>query len=105
MIGSIIKKHKDTEQERDEKWPDRHRTIHKYHCDGCPSHCNAIAGETDAETEEVKSWPKSLIAKEGLFVCYKRPNKLCKGLCDVMSIDQEFLDSVYDPSRKTNQSL
>jgi hypothetical protein len=62
------------------------RQIHKGCCKGCPS-----SFRMDEEAQEISRMPKELIAREFLFVCYKRPDKLCKGLCDNMGIDEEYL--------------
>lgn len=70
----------------------RHKVIHKSCCKRCPSQ----NGDTDPESEDIKQYPKELIAKEFLFVCAWRRNKLCKGLCDNMGIDQEFLNKLYE---------
>lgn len=65
------------------------KQIHKAACNGCPS-----TKGLDEESAEISTYPKELIAREYLFVCYKRPDKLCKGLCDNMQIDQEYLDKL-----------
>lgn len=70
-------------------YPNRHREIHKVHCNGCPSSFGM-----DEESEDISKYPKELIAKEFLFVCYQRQSKLCKGLCDNMGIDEEYLISI-----------
>lgn len=73
------------------RYPNRNKVIHKQPCKGCPS----TFGH-DPETSDIKSsCSKEFIARELLFVCYKRTSKLCKGLCDLMEIDQEYLDSIY----------
>lgn len=79
-----------TEKKRNADYPDRHRVIHKVHCDGCPSSFGM-----DEESKDISFYPKELIAREFLFVCYKRQSRLCKGLCDKMGIDQDYLDKMY----------
>ena len=69
---------------------DSHSQIHKDSCKNCPS-----AKGLDEETIEISKYPKELIAKEFLFVCAWRTNKLCKGNCDNMGINQEYLDNIY----------
>jgi len=75
----------------DKKYPNRHKEIHKVCCKKCPSENNRKAGRTDPETEDIKLYPKEIIAKEFLFVCAWRNSKLCKGLCDQFSIDENFI--------------
>jgi hypothetical protein len=84
----------DCQRELDNLYPDRHTTIHKSPCKHCPSHQDKLNGRLDPESEEIKTYPKELIAKEFLFVCYCRQSKLCKGLCDNMGIDEEYLKSL-----------
>lgn len=57
---------------------------------------NAKHGHIDEESADIKKMPKELVAKEYLFVCYKRNSKLCKGLCDFMEIDQEYLNEIHN---------
>lgn len=89
-----LKEFKDSQQEIDIKYPNRHIEIHKAPCKNCPSHIDKINGRIDPESSEIKTYPKEIIAKEFLFVCYCRQSKLCKGLCDYMDIDEEFIKSV-----------
>lgn len=71
--------------ELDTKYPNRHTTIHKCCCKHCPADNNRKNGVVDIESKDIKeSVSKQAIAKEYLFVCAWRPNKLCKGLCDFM---------------------
>lgn len=81
-------------REQDKKWPNRHKEIHKGCCKHCPTHNSKKAGILDPESEDIKKCPKELIAREYLFVCAWRPNKLCKGLCDDMGIDEEFIKNL-----------
>lgn len=78
-------------KKQDQKYPNRHKEIHKGCCKYCPSNNNAKAGIIDPECEDIKTLPKEVIAKEYLFVCAWRPNKLCKGICDYLEIDEEFI--------------
>jgi len=73
-------------KEQDRLYPNRHNEIHK----SCCKHCPSTKG-SDPETDEIKNYPKDLILKEFAFVCAWRPNKLCKGFCDVCGIDQKFV--------------
>jgi hypothetical protein len=58
-----------------DKFPNRHKEIHKECCEKCPSK----HGE-DPEVKDIKeTCGKEVIVKEFLFVCAWRPNKLCKG--------------------------
>lgn len=75
-------------------YPDRRKKIHREPCKPCPSHNNMINGIIDPESEDIKKLPKEIIAKEYLFVCFMRQNKLCKGLCDHMGIDEGFLNNL-----------
>lgn len=78
--------------EEEKMFPNRHIEIHKDYCKACPSNHNALRGEEDPESKELKeSCSKEHLAHEYLFVCAWRPNKLCKGLCDYMEIDENFL--------------
>lgn len=78
-------------KEMEEKFPDRHKFIHKQCCELCPS-----AKGFDEETKEIATYRKDLIVTEFLFVCAWRPNKLCKGICDNMKIDQQYIDNFYN---------
>lgn len=78
----------------EEKYPNRHKEIHKSPCKNCPSVYNKKNGVIDPETNEIKTYPKEIIVKEFLFVCAWRPNKLCKGNCDEMSINQDFINNM-----------
>jgi len=78
--------------EQDRMYPNARREIHKVCCERCPTNNNRIAGIKDPESEDIKRCvPKEQIAKEYLFACAWRPSKLCKGICDFMGIDEEFL--------------
>ena len=77
--------------ELDRKYPNRHKEIHK----GCCKHCPSNNFPDDPESEDIKTLPKEFIAKEYLFVCAWRNSKLCKGNCDNMGINQDFLDNLY----------
>ncbi len=83
----------------DKKFPNRHKEIHKGCCKKCPSNLDRIDGTIDPESEQIKTFSKELIAKEFLFVCAWRPNKLCKGNCDYMEIDQDYLNSLNEKAR------
>lgn len=75
-------------------YPNRHKEIHLLECKHCPSKRDSDNGREDEESKEIKAnYPKEFIAKEFLFVCAWRESKLCKGLCDYMEIDQEFLNN------------
>lgn len=82
--------------ELDRKYPNRHKEIHKVSCKECPSE----NWPDDPESADIKLLPKDLIAKEFLFVCFKRNSRLCKGNCNYMGIDQEFLDNLYKDEGK-----
>lgn len=83
--------------ELDRIYPDRHKKIHLHCCKKCPAMINKIMGEVDEESDYIKnSYPKEFIATEFLFVCAWRTSKLCKGNCDDMGIDQEFLNNLYN---------
>jgi hypothetical protein len=82
-------------KEMDEKYPDRHKIIHKACCKHCPSKIGMENDCMDDEAKEIAQYPKEVIVREFLFVCAWRPEKLCKGLCDFLEIDQEFIDSIY----------
>lgn len=87
--SNILDNFTKSQRDLDLKYPNRRRTIHKVNCVGCPSSFGM-----DEEAEDISKYPKELIAREYLFVCYKRESKLCKGLCDNMGIDEEYLDSL-----------
>ena len=93
-IEAIAKKNKKYFEDLDANYPDRHKEIHKEPCKGCPSMQDKRAGRIDPESADIKTLPKEIIASEYLFVCYARPSKLCKGLCDNMEIDEEFIKSL-----------
>ncbi len=76
-------------------YPDRRKQIHTFCCKNCPS-----ADGMDEESADIKrGCDKKFIAQEILFVCYNRTSKLCKGLCDNMEIDQEYLDNLYNNNK------
>ena len=80
--------------EHDKVYPNRHIKIHKTCCKKCPSEYNRKHNFKDPETEEIKLLSKELIVKEFLFVCAWRPNKLCKGLCDKLEIDEKLIKTI-----------
>ncbi len=80
--------------EANKKYPNRHKEIHKVCCKHCPTEHNRRNGLKDPETEDLKSLPKEVIAKEYLFVCAWRESKLCKGVCDEFGIDEVFINSL-----------
>lgn len=85
-IKAFLDNQRKKQDDIEKKYPNRHREIHKVPCKRCPSSFGM-----DEESEDISKYPKELIAKEFLFVCYKRQSKLCKGLCDNMKIDQQYL--------------
>jgi hypothetical protein len=90
-IKQFVAKQQCKLDEQDRQYPNRYKQIHKTPCKLCPSKKGS-----DPEAESIKCLPKEFIAKEFLFVCAWRVNKLCKGNCDEMSIDQHFLDNLYE---------
>jgi len=54
--------------EANKKYPNRHKEIHKACCKHCPTEYNRANGLKDPETEDLKSLPKEVIAKDFLFV-------------------------------------
>jgi len=78
----------------DRNYPNRQKEIHKQCCANCPSRQDQLRGFVDPESEMISKLPKEVIAKNHLFVCYARNSKLCKGLCDNMGIDEEFLKTI-----------
>lgn len=93
----------DAQKEYDDKFPDRHCTIHKTCCKQCPSERNREEGIEDPESKDIRdSFSKEFIAHEFLFVCAWRPNKLCKGNCDYMGIDQDFINNHKILSKERN---
>lgn len=95
-MGLIVKTGVEVINEENRKWPNRHKEIHKGCCKHCPSNRCAKNGIIDPESDEIKTFPKELIVKEYLFVCAWRPNKLCKGNCNAMGIDETFIKQVYN---------
>ena len=83
-------------EKMDRMYPDRNKQIHKVSCKHCPSECYKRNGMVDPESEDIKLLPKEVIAKEYLFVCAWRNSKLCKGNCDYMEIDQQYLNDLYN---------
>lgn len=81
--------------ELDKKYPDRHKFIHQECCKNCPSNNDLKASVFDPETEDFKKCSKEFLAKEVIFVCAWRPSKLCKGICNIYNIDQDFLDKLH----------
>jgi len=94
IMENRLKEFKDSQEQLDVLYPNRHIEIHKSPCKHCPSHINKINGAIDPESSEIKTYSKEIIVKEFLFVCAWRNSKLCKGLCDYMEIDEEFIKSV-----------
>lgn len=76
----------------DRKYPDRHKKIHKAPCKNCPS----MSPHVDEETEDFKKCSDEYLISEVLFVCYLRNSKLCKGLCDNLSINQDKIYKFYE---------
>lgn len=91
-IKDHLKASEDYFSEMDRKYPNRHKVIHKTCCKNCPS-----ARGHDEETQDMKdNCSKEYIAKETAFVCAWRTSKLCKGYCDLMDINQEYLNNLYN---------
>lgn len=79
-------------KEQDEKWPNRHIEIHKLCCKHCPANNNKKSGVVDPESQDIGKFPKDIIAKNYLFVCAWRPNKLCRGICEEYELtDEKFI--------------
>lgn len=72
----------------------KYREIHKMACKKCPTKNGLKIGQIDAETQEIKTYPKEIIVQEYLFPCAWRPNKLCKGLCDYFEITETHINEV-----------
>ncbi len=51
-------------------------------CEKCPS----AHGPGDPESEDILEWCRSgeVSFEEATFPCAWRPNKLCKGICDIV---------------------
>lgn len=97
MVENHISEFKKHFEDLDVKYPNRHKEIHKVCCKNCPSNQDSVFGKLDEESQDIKdNVPKEIIVKEYLFVCYQRNSKLCKGLCDNMEIDQEYIDKIYN---------
>src|SRR5882724_1822795 len=79
------------------------KPIPKHACPQCPAVANQRAGIVEDEDVYIKQFPKSFIATEFLYSCFKRTQYLCKGNCDDMEIDQAFLDSL--PITKMKRDL
>ena len=100
MVNEFIARCKTEWEKRledlDRMYPNRHKQIHKVCCKNCPSEQDRIAGVEDPESKDIKEgYSKEVIASEFLFVCAWRQSKLCKGLCDYMGIDQQFLNDLH----------
>lgn len=93
LIKGAVAKYEKFFTDLDKFYPNRYKEIHKHCCKMCPSEQDKIRGRLDPESEDIKTLPKEIIAKDHLFVCYARNSKLCKGLCDNMGIGQEYLDT------------
>lgn len=92
MIDKELKYAKKWLEEQDAKWPNRHIEIHKNCCNKCPANHNKKHGIVDPETRDIGTAPKEIIAKNYLFVCAWRPNKLCRGICEEYGImDEKFI--------------
>ena len=87
-------------EEQEKRFPNRHKEIHKAPCEHCPAVVNKRLGIIDPEDADIGKLPKATIAKEHLFTCGWRPNKLCKGHCDDHGIDEEFIKSITSKNRR-----
>lgn len=85
-IQKSLEKHMEIEN----KYPNRHKEIHRVPCKNCPSVVNKVNGVIDPENEEVKLFPREEQIKT-VFPCGWRPSKLCKGYCDDFSIKEKDL--------------
>lgn len=64
--------------------PERPLVIHK----GCCKHCPSKPGSTPTpEVEDYLASPRE-IQVESCFPCGWRPEKLCKGYCDLMNVTE-----------------
>lgn len=71
--------------------PHHQMEIHKGCCKRCPSKFNSVNGIKDPEVEDMKKAPPDKIVEYGVFPCFCREDKLCKGICDEMNVDLSFL--------------
>ncbi len=60
------------------------REVHESPCRNCPSVGNI---EEDLELQDLLQMPLH-VRKEHVFRCAWRPQKLCRGYCDVMGIEE-----------------
>jgi len=59
--------------------------VHIDHCPNCPSKWGEIHGH-DPETLDMLGWPDRHLQ---VFPCAWRPEKLCRGICDLFGYDKE----------------
>tara|TARA_R110002167_G_scaffold229499_1_gene434765 strand:- start:15 stop:281 length:267 start_codon:yes stop_codon:yes gene_type:complete len=70
-------------------YPNRYNEIHKVCCKLCPS---GDGMRNDPEVEEQLKLPKEKRVK-CVFLCGWRQSKLCKGFCDTMGLDEDYIKS------------
>lgn len=62
-------------------------TPHKDYCQRCPSN-RAVYPESDPEALEIATYPDG-VKQQYVFPCAWRPNKLCRGICEVLGYDEK----------------
>jgi hypothetical protein len=73
-----------------EALPPRPRVIHASPCVHCPSAAYARGEFEDPLMDEATQWPRAEQV-ESAFPCAWRPEKLCKGYCDVLKVTEDDL--------------
>jgi hypothetical protein len=67
--------------------PERPKEIHRNPCKHCPS----AHYPPDPEALDTLDYPRDLQIKS-VFPCAWRPQKMCKGVCDFLSVTEEDLN-------------
>lgn len=81
-------KFKIPEDKNKKLYPNRYKEIHKVCCEECPSGEGMV---NDPEVEDQLKLPKEERAKR-VFLCGWRQSKLCKGFCNAMGVDEDYLN-------------
>ena len=62
--------------------------VHREYCNHCPSRGYKVGSGEDPETDWYAGHPDG-VRQQFVFPCAWRREKLCKGICEVMSYEEE----------------
>lgn len=89
------------QDELNKNYPNRHKEIYSNCCSRCPNDINKYSDYVDEESEYLKqNWSKDSICIDGLFVCFMRQKKICKGIVDFYNINENDIKQAHENLEK-----